>query len=163
MKILKFLSLTLLAAVFMSCSGNDAKKVAEKLNAGEQLSQKEYGVAIDYCGKFAEKAENIQALIDALPDGSPEAGKEAGKLADLKDSYPYLDLFGKAIQTATQEQVGTDNVSKINKYAPLVWFNAPAWATIVTDPDAVGFVEETPQNDSDTTIIAGSTGVTVVK
>lgn len=163
MKILKLLSLCLLAVAAVSCTGDEAEKVAAKLNNGEQLTLQEYGVAIDYCGKFAEKAEGLQASIDALPDDSSTADKDAEKLADLKEKYPYLDLFNKAIQSATQDQVGKDNVKKINRYASLVWFSAPQWATISTNPDAVGLVEETPSNDSDTAVIMGATGETVVK
>lgn len=161
MKVLKLLSLALVCFVMAACSGADeAKKVADKISGNEQLTQADYKVMIDYCGKYATEAQSIQNEINALPADSEESGKLENKMADLTDKYQYLQNFFGKITTCTESEIGPDNVALVNKYAPLMWFSAPEWASIGGDTDVAGFVEDMPSSDT-TGVIATGDGVAV--
>ena len=158
MKTLKIIMLGAVVLLVSSCSqGHSPENVAERIQKGEALTEADYTVMIDYCGTYATKAQTLQDAIDNLPAGSDEAAAKATDLRELTDSYPLLTIFNKKIESATQQEVGEANVQRINGFASLIWFNAPDWAQIDTDPDAAGFVEQI--NDSGDTITP--TGETV--
>lgn len=161
MKTIKTFSLLALLLIFVSaCAGDSAKKVADKLNSGMPLDKQDYSVMIDYCGKYATEAQQYQNQIDMLPDSAVEATKDAEALADLTSDYPYLDMFNKKIAACTAEEVGKENADKINKYASLIWFAAPDWATVIDNKGVDGFIEDTPEPANDT-VIANGDGVAV--
>lgn len=164
MKAIKFLSVIAVAMLFfVACSGDDAKKVADKINSGITLSQSDYGVMIDYCGKYATEAQKYQNQIDMLPDSAAEATKDVEALAALGDEFPYLDMFNSKIAACTPEEVGKANVDKINRFASLIWFQAPDWATAIDDPNLDGFIEQMPAQDSDSAVISTGVGEAVSK
>lgn len=165
MKIVKVLGLVALIFVmaFSACDGNDqAARLASKVKAGDRLTQEDYTEMIQYCGKYATEAQKIQDQINALPADSSQSGKLDSKMNDLSAKFPYAEVFFTKITTCTKEEVGEKNVKLINDYAPLMWFSAPDWATIDSDPDVVGFVEDMPSTDSSSVIATGD-GVEVSK
>lgn len=160
MKIFKLFAF--MAACFMmaACGSSDeASKVASKINAGDQLTENDYTVMIDYCGKYAEEAQKIQDKVDALPVDSEESEKLNEEMATLADKYSYTVPFFDKISNCTQAEIGEKNVDLINKYAPLMWFSAPEWASLGGDENVAGFVEDMPK-DSDSVIATGD-GVAV--
>lgn len=158
-----FSILAVVMLIFAACSSDSAKQVADKINAGDKLTKADYGVMIDYCGEYATEAQKYQNKIDLLPDTSSEATKDVEELAALGDRYPYLDMFGSRIASATKEQLGSDNVAKVNKYAALIWFQAPEWATAIDNRDVDGFIEDMPAQSADSTVISTGEGVAVGK
>lgn len=161
MKVMKFLTIALLAFVMAACGGSDeASKVASKISADEQLNEADYRVMIDYCGKYAREAQKIQDEINALPVDSEESGKLNDEMVKLTDKYSYAQIFSDKISNCTKEEVGTANVALINEYAPLMWFSAPEWATIGDDSGVAGFIEDMPSADS-TGVISTGDGVAV--
>ncbi|MBD5217353.1 MAG: hypothetical protein HDS73_02525 [Bacteroidales bacterium] len=163
MKTLKFLSLIAVAFLFAACSGDKAASVAAKIDAGQKLSQSDYTTIVDYCGDFAKEAQKFQNQIDALPDSAAAVSVDETKLADLKLKFPLLEKFNTALLASTPEEVGEDNVKKVNDLAKYIWFTAPDWATIQTDPNVAGFIEDTPAAGTDSGVIAGGDGEVVAK
>ncbi len=76
MKIMKFFAFVAVCFLMAACGSSDeAAAVASKLKDGGQLTEKDYTVLIDYCGKYAEAAQKVQDQINVLPAASQEAGK----------------------------------------------------------------------------------------
>lgn len=149
MKKLKYLLLAAVAVVLAACGGNGAAdQLAKKIASGESLTQSDYTEMINYCGDFASKAQVIQDKIDNLPTDSPEVTVLNTELDNLKTKFPLVNEFFGAIAKATPEQIGEDNVKKIDDLGTLTWFDAPSWATLTTDPEAAGFIEEMPSSDT---------------
>ncbi|MDE6811387.1 MAG: hypothetical protein K2J15_03460, partial [Muribaculaceae bacterium] len=136
-------------------SASEADAVAKKIEQGAALSQSDYTVIIDYMGKFAEKAQPIQDNINNLPADDPKAQPFIEQFDKLKESYPLLDQFKSVLDKASAEQVGTENVNLVDKYAGYEWFTSPSWATINTDPGIGGIEMESPSNDSNG-VVAGA-------
>lgn len=153
MKLFAFMAICLLLAACGSKEG--ASAVAEKIKSGEQLTQSDYTVMIDYCGKYAEEAQKLQDQIDNLPGDSKETSNIEDKMADLSNSYPYTAEFFEKIANCSKEEIGEKNVDAINTYAPLMWFSAPAWAIVTDDSNVVGFIEDMPATDSANVISTG--------
>lgn len=164
MKVLKFISMMAVCLIFTACAGaGDADSVAKKIDAGEKLTESDYSTIIDYCGNFAKEAQNLQNRIDGLPDSSNAVTVDETKLADLKQKFPLLEKFNVALMASTPEEVGADNVKKVNDLAQYIWFSAPEWATIQTDPNVDGFIEQTPAAGADSGVIAGGDGEVVTE
>ena len=145
-----------------SCSGkDDAAKVAEKIQFGDNLTPEEYSVVINYLGKFAETAQPIQDKINNLPATDAAAETYQQQLDALKKENPYLDLFKTTLEKASQSEVGADNVALVDKYAGYEWFTAPDWATIQTDPEAAGIEMESPAQDTSAVVAGGVVDVEV--
>lgn len=154
MKTLKLFLLAVVAVVMASCSGGNAT-IASKISKGEALTQDEYTEMIDYCGDYAKQAQTIQDQIDNLSAEDSESPQLAGlnsQLEELTKKFPELSVYSKAIKEATQEEVGEENVKKIDALAGLVWFDAPDWASTEGPADAAGLIETVAPADS--TIIA---------
>lgn len=164
MKMMMLAIVAILGMGFMASCGDssEAKKVAEKITSGETLSQADYTVAIDYLGKFAEKAQPIQDEINNLSATDPKAGELQNQLDALRGKFPLLATFNGALSKASQSEVGADNVALVDKYAGYEWFTAPDWATIETDPEAAGIELQSPADDS-TGVVAGAVDELKVK
>lgn len=162
MKVLKLFAFMAVCLLMAACGSDGASKVAEKIKDGEKLTEADYTVMIDYCGKYAEEAQKIQDQINNLPAESDGTFDLENKMADLTNSYPYTAEFFEKIANSTKEEVGEKNVEKINRYAPLMWFSAPSWAIVGEDTDVVGFIEDMPSTDS-TAVISDGDGVEVAK
>ena len=158
LKLFAFFAVCLLMAACGSKDGSSA--VAEKIKNGEALTQADYTVMIDYCGKYAEEAQKLQDQVNNLPAESKETYDIEGKMAELSDSYPYTAEFFEKISNCSKEEIGEKNVEAINTYAPLMWFSAPSWAIVSDDTDVVGFIEDMPSTDS-TNVISTGDGVEV--
>lgn len=158
MKTLKLFIAAGLLILLGSCSSNNADKVYEKIGKSEPLTEQDYGVMIDYVADFAQKAQKIQGEINNYASNSEEGMKAMTKLQDLVSEYKYYDLFSEKIVSCTQDEIGKENVDKINKYSELTWFVVPGWAVFETNPNVEGFIEETPTSDSDSEAIATGSG-----
>ena len=162
MKVLKIFAFVAVCLLMAACGSDGASKVAEKIKGGEALTESDFTVMIDYCGKYAEEAQKLQDQINNLPAESDQTYELENKMTGLTNSYPYTAEFFEKIANCTQAEVGEKNVEKINKYAPLMWFSAPSWAIVGEDTDVVGFIEDMPQTDS-TNVISSGDGVEVGK
>lgn len=162
MKVLKLFAFVAVCVLMAACGSDGASKVADKIKDGQKLTESDYTVMIDYCGKYAEEAQKIQDQINTLPAASDQTYDLENKMTNLTNSYPYTAEFFEKIANCTQEEVGAKNVEKINKYAPLMWFSAPSWAIVGEDTDVVGFIEDMPSTDS-TAVIASGDGEEVTK
>lgn len=138
-----------------ACGGDEAKKVASKIDGGDKLTEKDYTVMIDYCGKYAEDAQRLQDKINVLSPTSEEAGKLTDKVAELSGKFPLASKFFEAISNSTEQEVGAENVKRINKLAALTWFVAPEWADAGDNSDVVGDIVEMPDSDTAGVISAG--------
>lgn len=144
------------ALLTFSCSNtDDAAGVAAKIENGESLSEADYGVMIDYCGKFAQEAQRIQNDINAEPNMSAKATTDTDRMTTLSDSYKYLESFGKALNSADASKVGAANVEKMQKLAGYEWFPLPEWLPVQNAQGVVGDVVEMPRSDSDSVIATG--------
>lgn len=163
MKIMKVFAALALVLLMGACGGGDkAGKVNEAIQSGAQLSEQDYSVMIDYCGEYAEKAQEMQDKINTLAPESQEAVSLLGDLASLSGKYPYLKVFSDKISSATQAEVGEENVAKINKLAYLTWFASPEWADVAQNADVEGSIVDMPQADS-AGVIAGGDGEAVAE
>lgn len=160
MKTFKFLLLAALAVVMASCAGTRDKEINDKIIAGEKLTQDEWTVVIDYLGHYAEEAQPILDAIDQETDPMADNGSNAEKLADLTDKNEYLSAFASALGNSTKEEVGPDNVKAVDKYSKYTAFPAPQWASINTDPNVVGMIEQMPSDSTSTsdTVVAQGDG-----
>ena len=160
----RLLMIGLIGLIMASCSSSEeAKRVNDRITDGETLTQEDYSVIIDYLGNFAEKAQPLQDAIDNLPADSEEAEAKTGELADLRLKYPYYDVFNRVLSRSTKAEVGEDNVAKTDAYAKYFWFTAPDWASVETDPEVAGLIEEMPSPDSTLSdeVVAQGDGVAV--
>lgn len=153
MKKIKLLLLAILsvaASSFVaSCSNSEeAGKVADKITRGEVLTQSDFSILIDYCGDFAQKAQTIQDKIDNLPDNDPALKALDSDLTALKSEYPHTGLFFKTLKASTPEEVGSENVKKVDGYSSLIWFDAPEWAETLSPSGDAGLIETTTPADS---------------
>lgn len=153
---MKFFTLLVLCLLMGACgNSDDASKVASKIQKGEQLTESDYTVMVDYCGKYAEEAQKLQDQINILSPTSEEAGKLTDEIASLSDKYSYANEFFSKISISTPEEVGSANAAKINSYAPLTWFSAPEWAEVSADSDVVGDIVDMPGADTAGVIAVG--------
>lgn len=162
MKIIKFFAFVALVAVMAACSGNSAADVAAKIAKGQQLSEQDYSTMIDYCASYAKDAQVLQDKINLLPATSEEAGKLTDRVAALSDKFPYASEFFDKITFASEQEVGTSNVAKINSLSSLTWFSLPEWADMepASDSSVVGEIVDMPSTDS-TGVIASGDGEAV--
>lgn len=157
MKFMKFFAMAAVCLLMAACgSSNDVAAIASKIKDGAQLSEKDYTVMIDYCGKYAETAQKIQDEINLLPADSPKASELTDKLAAMTEKENYLQQFENVLNNVSKESVGEKNVELINKYAPLAWFPAPAWAEIDSTSNVEGTIVEMPASDTAGVIAVGA-------
>lgn len=155
-KFMKFFAFAAVCLLMAACGSSDeAAAIASRIKDGAQLSEKDYTVMIDYCGKYAEAAQKIQDKINELPAQSEEAGKLTDKLAEMTQNEKYLQVFGDVLNNVSKDAVGEKNVELINKYAPLTWFSAPAWAEVDTTSNVVGSIVDMPSADTAGVIATG--------
>lgn len=162
MKVLKLFAFMAVCLLMAACGSDGASEVVEKIKGGEALTQSDYTVMVDYCGRYAEEAQKIQDQINNLPAESEQTFDLENKMTELSNKFPYTAEFFDKIANCTKEEVGEKNVEKINRYAPLMWFSAPSWAIVGTDTDVAGFIEDMPATDSAGVISEGD-GVVVDK
>lgn len=161
MKIVKFFAVMAVFFLMAACGGADkVASVASMIKDGGKLSEEDYTVMIDYCGKYAEEAQKIQDKINALPAEASEAGVLTDELATLTQKEVHLQAFSNVLSNCTKEEIGEKNVELINKYAALTWFDAPAWAEVDSTSNVVGSIVDMPSSDT-TGVIAGGAGEAV--
>lgn len=156
MKTIRLIAFMAICLVMAACgSGDDASKVSAKIEKGQKLTEADYTVMVDYCGKYATEAQKLQDRINMLAPTSEEAGKLTDEIAALAGKYPYTNVFFEKISNCTQNEVGAENVVKINELAPLTWFTAPEWADAGDNADVEGDIVDMPANDSAGVIASG--------
>ncbi len=100
----KVISLAMIAICFLllpACSSNDADAVAKKIEKGDTLEQKDYGVMLDYCEKAFKEVESTL-----------KAGKLDEKTsAELEKKYSHLDAFMEKISSG-YSSFDSDNKAK---------------------------------------------------
>lgn len=142
----------ILIALLSACSSDPTpESVAKKIGAGEKLSEKDYSSMIDYCGKYAEKAQPLFDVINQQSDADTAAATAdaTAKLADLYQEYSYLDVFRGALYAADESALGAENVKKLQKYSKFEAFPLPGGAgRDLEDPSVVGQIEEMPLDSS---------------
>lgn len=154
MKTFRLFLLAAVAVLAAACSGSHgADAVADKIAKGEVLTQSDYTLLINYCGDFATKAQAIQDKIDNLASGDSAARPLEEELAALSDKYPYNAEFFKALKASTPEEVGSENMKKVDELSSLIWFSAPDWAETVSPEGDAGLIEDAAP-ESDTGVIA---------
>lgn len=157
MKVFKLFAVMVLGLVMASCGSSDsASEVASKISSGAQLTEADYTVMVDYCGKYAKEAQKIQDKINLLAPTSEEAGKLTDEVASLTDKFKYIQEFSDKLSNATKEEVGEENVKKITEYANLTWFTAPEWADILPDDGVEGMIVDMPSSDTTGVIATGA-------
>lgn len=156
MKALKLFTFLVVCMLMTACGGSDAaKEVASKIESGDQLTQQDYGVMVDYCGKYAEAAQKLQDKINLLSPTSEESAKLTDDVAALGSKFPYAAQFFDKLGNCTKEEVGETNVDKINRLSSLTWFTAPDWAGVAEDSTVVGDIVEMPAEDTAGVIAVG--------
>lgn len=90
--------LSLLAIVMLgSCSsvGSKAEDVAKKVEAGQELSEEDFMVIVDYLNMALDDAEKTHKELGQLSATNRDQYKEAAK--ELQEKYPHLGVLGKAL------------------------------------------------------------------
>lgn len=148
----------------MAACGNNLpspEEVANRINTGESLSEKDYSQMIEYCGVYSEKAQKYFDIINAQPnDSTAETIKATDQLAALYGEYTYIDLFRGRLEQTELSQLGAENEKKVNGYAKYEAFPLPIGAgEALENPDVVGMIEQTPEDSS--AVIATGAGEAV--
>ena len=166
MKALKFICMGLLGLVMSACSNGNLTpaEVAAKIDSHEPLTEADYSVMIDYCGDYAKNAQKYYDVINAQPnDSTAEYSDAANDLASLRASSPYIDIFRTAIYAANDDQIGAENVKKVNEYQKYEAFPLPDGSgESLNIPGEVGVIEDMPNSDT-TGVIADPDGIVVDK
>lgn len=147
------ISALLIIGGLASCGSKSSDEtLATMIENGDQLSQEDYTVIINYVGEYAEKAQQY-----AVATGD----EAAEQLANLKKEYPYLAVYRDCIGATSLKDLSKENLELIGKYAGYVEFTTPAGFTIQTNPEAAGLEVATP--DSANGVIAGAVDTIEVK
>lgn len=92
--------LSLLAIVMLgSCSSTMGKAddVARKVETGQELSEEDFMVIVDYLNMALDDAEKTHQELGQLTAANRQQYKEAAK--ELYGKYPHLGVLGKALFT----------------------------------------------------------------
>lgn len=163
MKSLKIFLISALAVFAGACSKSEPTpaEVAAKIDAHQVLSESDYSVMIDYCGEYAKNAQRYFDLINEQPsDTTKEYVRAAEELASLRASNPYIDMFQTAIYGANNDQIGKENVAKVNQYSKYEAFPLPDGSgPELTNPGVVGEIVDMPADSGE--VIADPAGEAV--
>lgn len=131
--------------------------VAQRLDAGDTLSQDDYTAMIDYCSDYAKQAEQYQVIIAGQPnDSTPAYVKAAADLAALYAKYPHLDKFRNALYAVDMSQLSDANRKKIDEYSKYSSFPIPGGdGPALQQPEVVGAIEDMPDTDTNGVIATG--------
>ena len=157
-KIMTFMMMAVVCLIMASCgSKTDPKAVADKIAAGEALTEADYTTMIDYCANYAEKA---QPYFDVLNSGAATDSKEyadaTNQLATMASEAVYLDIFRSAITAADAAQLGENNVKRVDELSKYEAFPiADVSDSGMLNPDVVGDIVDMPSNDSSNVIATG--------
>lgn len=166
MKTLKCICMGLLGLVMSACSSGNLTpaEVAAKIDSHQPLTEEDYTVMIDYCGDYAKSAQKYYDVISAQPnDSTAEYNDAANDLATLTAASPYLDIFRTAIYAANDDQIGAENVKKVNEYEKYQAFPLPDGSgPSLNIPGEVGVIEDMPSSDAGG-VLADPDGIVVDK
>lgn len=165
-KVITMVMMAVVCLIMTSCKTDaDYKSIADKISAGEALTESDYSMIIDYCADYAEKA---QPYFDTLNSGANTDSKAyidaTNALADMNAKAVYLDTFRNALYSATAEQLGESNVKKMDSLSK---FEAMPIGDVsdsaMLNPDVVGDIEDMPATDTGNVIANGDGEVVVAK
>lgn len=149
----------LFIVMLASCGSGDPtpESVAAKIDGNEELSQKDYGTIIDYCGEYAKKAQDYFNILNEQPnDSTRDAVAASNDLAALYAEYKYIDLFRTTLFSTSLSALDKDNAKKVEELSTYEAFPLPGGAgTRLENPDVVGMIEETPNSDTTGVISQG--------
>ena len=128
----------------------EADAVAQKLQAGEQLSEQEITDLINYVGEYAKKA---QGDVDDEINGT-DTEQAHVDMEKLNEEYKYVDLFRNYLKNVDFTTLSNENLELIGNYAHYEEFTVPAKMDFSVDPaeKAAGFIEEGATTDSSAVI-----------
>lgn len=150
--------MAVMCLIMASCgSKNDAKAVADKIAAGEPLTEADYSTMIDYCADYAQKAQQYFNVLNSGADtSSKEYADATNELATMATDAVYLDAFRNTLFAANAEQLGEKNVKKMEEFSSLEAFPISDISnTGMMNPNVVGDIEEMPASDTSNVIATG--------
>ena len=157
-RLFKGLMALVLVCLMAACGAKTPtpEAVAAKIAANETLTEADYTTMIDYCGKYAEKAQKYYDIINAQPnDSTAEYNRAASDLPDLYGSDKYLDTFRNCLAQTDLSKLGKENEKKVNDFAKYQGFPLPQGeGADLRDPNVVGMIEDMPD-----TTVTETTGV----
>ncbi len=162
-KVMTIMMMAVVCLIMASCGSKaDPKAVADKIAAGETLTQADYTTMIDYCENYAEKAQPYFNTINNASDpNSKEVADAYSELATMKSDAVYLDTFRNALFAANAEQLGEANVKRMDKFSSLEAFPiANISDSAMLNPDVVGDIVDMPDS-TNTNVIATGDGEVV--
>ncbi|MDE6408983.1 MAG: hypothetical protein K2K81_01880 [Muribaculaceae bacterium] len=157
-KLMTFMMMAVMCLIMASCgSKNDPKAVADKIAAGEPLTEADYSAMIDYCADYAQKAQPYFNILNSGVDTtSKEYADATNELATMATDAVYLDAFRNALFSANAQQLGEKNVKKMEEFSSLEAFPISDISnTGMMNPNVVGDIEEMPASDTSNVIATG--------
>lgn len=161
------MTMAVMALTIMTSCGGGVKpeEVAAKIDAQEELSQKDYAAVLDYCGDYAKKAQQYFEIINSQPnDSTAQYIRAADDMAALVQEYPYLDMFRNVVYNLKDSDLDKENQKKVEEYTKYQAFPLPEGAgPDLSTPGVVGDIEDMPsQAGTDSTgVISQGDGVVV--
>ena len=167
MKKLMTIMMALVCVLMVSCGNkaNDPKEIADKITAGQTLSEADYSAMIAYCSDYATKAQPYFNVINSdVSTDSKEYVEALNSLADMKAKAVYLDTFREALEKADAEQLGKENVEKIAEFAKYEAFPISNISdSVMLNPAVIGDIEDMPNSDTSNVIATGDGEVVLAK
>lgn len=117
------LAMIISLSVLTSCGGapsnNDVKKIIEKYDDKGELSEKEYGVLIDYFDAAMDEALPIaKEMMKAQKNGDYDKAEELNKKGEkIGEKYKYSQEAFDIISSASEKELGKSNAQKAKKLA----------------------------------------------
>lgn len=114
----------------VALSPEQQQNVAERIEKGQPLTDKEFLGVIRYVGEFAQKAAPFDGEEDYDNAGSKGAKEAAESIEKLKAEYPYYDIYAKYVENTPLDKLSKEDMELINAYAYYQSFNAPNGYTL---------------------------------
>lgn len=100
-KLLSIFALTMILIGATCCAGSgDIKNIAEKMNAGEELTEQEYDEALTYIETAFTDLEDIAKEVS---DGKIDMTEAQEKVAALEKKHEYMKDLGKCLDNAPEQ------------------------------------------------------------
>lgn len=163
-KVMTFMMMAVVCLIMASCSSKpDPKDVADKIAAGQTLTEADYSTIIDYCGSFAEKAQPYYNVVNSDTDTSSKEYIDAvNELASMWSNAVYLPTFSTVLRNADAKELGEKNVAKADELSKFLAFPIPNIPdSPMMNPDVVGDIVDMPSSDTSNVIATGDGEVVI--